>query len=113
MQIILITYLCKHACSCVIHKIPDNYVDCLGLSIAEFSKDEKSMLSPLHILVQGGAHSARTGIQFLDHALDLCAEARFVEVEAEYVGTAVELAQAAVVLPGLAYFKWGNNGLKL
>ena len=45
--------------------------------------------------MQGLAHCAATGVQLLDHALDLFAQTDGIQVHTEHVGTAVQSLQAA------------------
>ena len=48
--------------------------------------------------MQGLAHCAVTGVQLLDHALDLFAQTNGVQIHTEHIGTAVQSLQAAEVL---------------
>ena len=49
-------------------------------------------LSSSDVFVERRAHGAGAGEEFAHHALNLLAEAGFIEVEAEDVGAAVEIA---------------------
>ena len=70
-------------------------------------------LAGLHVFVERLADGTGTGVEFLDVALDLFAEACLIEVEAEDVLAAVELVQRTPVLIGLANLERGDDGLQL
>ena len=63
--------------------------------------------------MQGLADCAVAGVQLLDHALDLLAQADSVQINAEDIGTAVQLLQAAEVLLALFDFQGSDDGLQL
>ena len=63
--------------------------------------------------MEGGSHGTFAGIKLLHHTLYLLAKAGSIEVEAEHVGTAVQVMQATVVLVGLANLQWCHDGLQL
>ena len=70
-------------------------------------------LAGLHVFVERLADCTGTGVELLDIALDLFAEACLIEVEAEDILAAVELAQGAPVLIGLANLEGSDDGLQL
>ena len=70
-------------------------------------------LAGLHVFVERLADGTGTGVELLDVALDLLAEACLIEVEAEDILAAVELAQRTPVLIGLANLERGDDGLQL
>ena len=63
--------------------------------------------------MQGLAHCAVTGVQLLDHALDLLAQTDGVQIHTEHVGTAVEVLQAAEVLLTFLDLQGIDDGLQL
>ena len=67
----------------------------------------------MHVFVERLADSTGTGVEFLDVALNLLAEACLIEVEAEDILAAVELVQRTPVLIGLANLERGDDGLQL
>ena len=62
--------------------------------------------------MEGLADGTGAGKEFLDHALNLFAEACLVEVEGEDVLAAIEFLEGTPVLIGLANLEWGNDGLQ-
>lgn len=62
--------------------------------------------------MQGLAHCAVTGVQLLDHALDLFAQTNGVQIHTEHIGTAVQSLQAAEVLLAFLDLQGADDGLQ-
>ena len=63
--------------------------------------------------MQSLANSAGAGIQLSHHTLDLLAQASLIQIQAEDIGTGIQLLQAGEVLLTLAHFQTGNDLLQL
>ena len=62
--------------------------------------------------MQGLADCAVTGVQLLDHTLDLLAQTNGVQVHTEHIGTAVQSLQAAEVLLAFLDLQGVDDGLQ-